>query len=215
MQYFPASEEGRSLAFYGEWRQRELDVLGRFVASGTTVLEVEAGIGCAALWLSRRIGSEGRLFLYENDRIRRQLLEQNLKANGIDNATLIRRRIGRTSDDGSGDTIDELQLERLDWLKIADGRCALDVLEGAAETLWRLRPRLAVDLSGTEGPADLVQRVNDFGYGCWRIEMPLYNPANFNRRERDVFGDSAAAVMIALPEEVGSEPGLDGFQRLT
>jgi tetratricopeptide (TPR) repeat protein len=215
MQYFPDSEVGRSLAFYGEWRQLELDVLGRFVASGMTVLEAESGVGCTALWLSRRIGSEGHLFLYENDRIRRQLLEQNLKANGIDNATLIRRRLGRTGDDGSGDTIDELQLERLDWLKIAGGRYALDVLQGAEETLWRLRPRIAIDVSGIEGPADLVQQANDFGYACWRIETSLYNPANFNRRERALFGDRAAALVIALPEELGSASGLDGFQRLT
>jgi hypothetical protein len=214
LQYFPASDEGRSLAFYGEWRQLELDVLTRFVASGMTVLDVASGIGCVALWLSRQLGSEGHLFLYENDRIRRQVLEQNLKTNRAGNVTLIRRPLGRVNDDESGDTIDDLQLERLDWLKIADGKCALDVLEGAADTLWRLRPRLALDVSGAEDTAAVVQRARDFGYGCWRIETPLYNPANFNRRDRDLFENRKAAVVIALPEELGSEAGLAGFQRL-
>ena len=215
MQYFPATDEGRSIAFYGEWRQLQFDALGRFITTGMTVMEAEAGIGCAALWLSRSAGPGGHLFLYENDRRRRQLLEQNLKANRIANATLIRHPLGRSHGDEPSDRIDELQLERLDWLKIGDVRCALDVLEGAAETLWRLRPRLVFDLSGTDDAASLVQRTNDFGYGCWRKETPLYNFANFNRREQDIFAGRTAAVVIALPEEHGSEPGIDGFQRLT
>ena len=40
------------------------------------------------------------------------------------------------------ETLDELQLERLDWLKVDVSVAALDVLAGASETLWRLRPRL-------------------------------------------------------------------------
>jgi precorrin-6B methylase 2 len=214
LQYFPASDEGRSLAFYGEWRQLELDVLIRFVASGMTVLDVASGIGSVALCLSRQLGSEGHLFLYENDRVRRQVLEQNVKTNRASNVTLIRHRLQRANDDESGDTIDDLQLEQLDWLKIGDAKCAFDVLEGAEDTLWRLRPRLALDVSAAEDPAAVVQRVRDFGYGCWRIETPLYNPANFNRREWDLFGNRTAALAIAFPEELGFEPGLDGFQRL-
>jgi tetratricopeptide (TPR) repeat protein len=214
MQYFPTTDEGRSLAFYGEWRQLELDVLGRFVAPGMTVMEVESGIGCAALWLAKRIDPKGHLFLYENDPIRRQLLEHNLKANCVGNATLIRRRLRCTSGGGPTDTVDDLQLEHLDWLKIANGRCALDVLDGGADTLWRLRPRLALDLSGCEHPLRVAQRASDFGYRCWWNETPLYNPANFNRRIQDVFPGRTAALVIALPEEQGFKPSLDGFQHL-
>ena len=214
MQYSPGSEEGRSIAYYGEWRQLELETLGRFVTMGSIVIAVESGIGSAALWLSRRIGPEGHVFLYENDRVSHQLLEHNLKANRVGNATLIRHRLGRASDDPLEDTVDDLQLERLDWLTVAGGRRALDALEGAADTLWRLRPRLALALSDSEDPATFVQRANDFGYECWRNKTPLYNRANFNRRTEDVFTGRTAALVIAFPEERASEPGLERFERL-
>jgi len=214
MQYFPGGEEGRSMAFYGEWRQLQLEALNRLVTTGMTVLEAGAGIGCSALWLSRRVGPEGHVFLYENDPLRRQVLEQNLKANHVGNATLIRRRFERSDGNEPGDTLDDLQLERLDWLKVGDVRRALDVLEGAGETLWRLRPRLAFDMSDTDDAAPLTQRANDFGYGCWRMETPLHNAANFNRRDKDIFEGRMAAVLIALPEENGLDPGHDGWLRL-
>ena len=33
----------------------------------------------------------------------------------------------------------------------------------------------------------LAERVKGYGYRCWRMETPLFNPANFNRRDDDLF----------------------------
>jgi hypothetical protein len=67
LQYLPDELEiGESLAVYGEYLQIQLDRLARLIKLGQVVIEVGAGVGAHALMLSRAIGSEGQLFLYES-----------------------------------------------------------------------------------------------------------------------------------------------------
>ena len=70
----------------------------------------------------------------------RSILRQNLVANRIGNVTLMARALGAFGAPPDVETVDELRLERLDWLKLDDGATALVVLQGATDTLWRLRP---------------------------------------------------------------------------
>jgi hypothetical protein len=41
----------------------------------------------------------------------------------------------------------------------------------------------------------------DFGYRCWGVEAPMFNPSNFNRVEDDVFAGACVLALLALPEE--------------
>ncbi|HSQ79561.1 MAG TPA: tetratricopeptide repeat protein [Casimicrobiaceae bacterium] len=236
VQYFPDDADvGTSIEYYGEYQQAQVEFLERFVAVAATVMEIDAGVGAHTLWLSRRVGHEGHVFAYEDDRLRRQVLEQNLRSNGVGNATVMRRRLRRPQPDrmapdaefelrrphaqtpASADfdeTIDELRLEKLDAVKINGSRGALDVLEGAAGTLWRLRPLLFVTVPADADVGALAARAGDFGYGCWRFEAPMFNPRNFDNRERDIFAGRPGALVIALPEERVVDVPLDRCRRL-
>ena len=181
VQYLPDEPVvGDAIAWYGEYLQAQVDFLSTQVATGSTVMEVEAGIGLHALALSRMVGPQGHVMLYESDVVKRQILEQNLEVHGVRNATLMRRRIGGVPEaepvagerDGvpQHETLDDLQVERLDWLKVNGGRRALEVLAGGEETIWRLRPRVLVAMTEAEGDealvAELQQRLLDLGYQC-------------------------------------------------
>src|SRR5207253_4990730 len=156
LQYLPdEAVAGKSIAWYGEYLQPQLDLLARLIRPGATVLEADAGVGAHAVFLGKALGAAGHLFLYEPRPVVQRILQQNLAANRVLNVTLMRRALGRRSageDAGSGEaapagvteTLDELQLERLDWLKINEGTLALEVLDGATDTLWRLRPLLFI-----------------------------------------------------------------------
>ena len=94
VQHFPdRSEASESIAVYGEYLQPLLDALAPLVKPGMTVIEVGAGAGLHALWLSRALGSDGHLLLYEPDGRQRQVLKQNLSANDVTNATVMRRSL--------------------------------------------------------------------------------------------------------------------------
>ncbi len=74
--------------------------MGRFIRPGAWVLEADAGIGVASLYLSSAIGDSGHLLAYEADRLLHHLAHQNLAANRVRNVTLLKRHLGppRASD---------------------------------------------------------------------------------------------------------------------
>jgi hypothetical protein len=145
----------------------------------------------------------------------RKLGRQRLVRSGeFDDGAASNAAIAAPFEDVATESLDDLRLERLDWLKINDGIVALDILEGAAESLWRLRPSLfisAVDFSLLERLANVLRK---FGYRCWRHEAALFNQANFNRREDDLFAGRTALALLAIPEEIGVSVALDACVEL-
>jgi hypothetical protein len=214
LQYLPDEPiVGDSIGWYGEYLQAQLDLLARIVRPGSTMMEVGAGIGAHAVFLGRMLGEAGHLMLYEARPVQQRILRQNLAANGVSNATVMRRVLGSRGE-GEGpepttETLDDLQLERLDWLKVDVSAAALDVLAGASETLWRLRPLLFLAAPDEPELRALTERAREFGYRCWRMETALFNPQNFNRREADIFTGARATALLAIPEEIEVDIALD------
>jgi hypothetical protein len=235
VQYFPEQPIiGRSLRTYGEYLQRQVDLVANLGVAGATVLEVGAGVGFHVLFLAPRIGSSGHIVVYEDDDLLRRALRQNLASNGLTNATVMRRSIGgigrveastghplpdadetrSTSSYAETETIDELRLQKLDWLKINPSVDALTVLSGAPETLWRLRPRLFIGVSDERALQNTASLARDFGYSCWRHETRLFNPDNFNLCDSDIFNGQTALALIAMPEESSLDIPYDGCTRI-
>jgi hypothetical protein len=157
------------------------------------------------------------------------MLCQNLGSNRVTNVTVMRRSLGgpRAFDTVSGvatpqvsellgamgnvtETIDQLQLERLDWLKLNATVPALAVLDGAVETFWRLRPLVFIAAPDQTTMAALVARAREFSYRCWQMETPLFNLKNFNRRDTDIFAGRVAWALLAIPEEIDVDVALEG-----
>jgi precorrin-6B methylase 2 len=214
LQYLPDEPiVGDAIGWYGEYLQPQLDLLARIVRPGSTVLEVGAGVGAHAVFLGRVLGESGHLLVYESRPVLQRILRQNLAANGLRNVTVMRRLLG-SQGEGEGaeptsETLDELQLERLDWLKVNAGVAAQEILAGASETLWRLRPLLFLAAPDEQGLRALTERAREFGYRCWRMETALFNRQNFNRREADIFAGAKAAALLAIPEEIEVDITLD------
>jgi tetratricopeptide (TPR) repeat protein len=236
LQYFPDQPWiGKSIEWYGEHTQLQLELLARMGIAGSTVLEAGAGVGYHALWLAAAVGPTGHLFLYEDDDLLKRALRQNLTTNNVLNATVMRRLLGRSGNSESPalvlrvgaedpdpatiaqeprETIDELRLQRLDWLKINDGIGALDVLVGASETLWRLRSKLFIGTPDDDSLQRLATHAQDMGYSCWKTRTPWFNLANFNLRETDIFDGRTSLTLLAIPEESALEVTLDGCERI-
>ena len=236
VQYFPDQALiGDSIAWYGEYLRPQTDLLTRLIAPGTVMMEIGSGIGAHVLALAPAVGNAGHFFLYESRALFQQVLRQNLGANGIGNVTLMKRALGGqllsaanvASDAGNGkgarafaaptmttETIDELRLDTLHWLKINEATDALKVLEGAAESLWRLRPKLFVAAATVQAASSIASRARDFGYQCWKMEVPYFDPGNFNRRDADIFAGRSAIAVLAIPEEIEADVTLDHCTRL-
>jgi tetratricopeptide (TPR) repeat protein len=235
VQYFPEQPfVGRSIELYGEYLRAQTDLLSRLIKPGAIVLEVGAGIGAHVLSLASAVGHAGHFFLYESRPKYQRVLRQNLAANGIGNVTIMKRALrghmapveNDAADNGSGngsgvsitpaptETIDELRLDALHWLKIGESSDTREVLEGAADSLWRLRPSVFVSVSHGNGTSNSASRLRDFGYQCWKMQVPYFDPGNFNRLDTDVFGGRNAIAFLAIPEEVDVDIVLDRCTRI-
>ena len=223
---FPGEDRAtRSIVWYGEYLQSQLELLARLVPKGSHVVEAGSGIGDHAIALARLVGPEGHLMAYETRPIVQQILRQNLEANRVSGTiTLMRRGLGaprdlprQDSEDGAKvvDTLDALLLDKLELLKIRHDAPAADILEGAGETLWRLRPLLLIDAGDADELTALAARVREFGYRCWRMETPLFSAANYNRRDTDIFGSDQALALLGIPEEAELPEALNGCVELT
>jgi len=233
MMYVPLdTETARSIELYGEYAYVEFDALARIVEPGMVALEAGAGIGVHSVPLAARLGSVGHVFLYERDAFLRQALHENLKGNRIANTTVMRRSLAgsarhadaaspagsfaaATSGDGPTDheTIDDLRLERLELIKINRSVDADVVLAGATVTLERLRPRLFIALAEEAALSQLVSKLRRARYRCWRAETPMFNAANFNGADTDIFAGRTSLALIALPDDdAAARSSMDGFE---
>jgi tetratricopeptide (TPR) repeat protein len=210
VQFFPDEPTiGDSIDWYGEYLEGQVDLLTRLITPGATLIEVCPGVGMHALRLAAVAAPAGQVFLYEPRSLMRRLLRENLAANSIGNVTVMTNRLGGSADesqDWRAETIDDLRLAQLLMLKINDETMAREVLSGAAETLWRLRPFLFIATGSEAALHDLALQTKDYGYRCWKMETPLFNPNNFNLRTNDIFAASSAVALLAIPEE--SEQGM-------
>jgi tetratricopeptide (TPR) repeat protein len=212
LQYFPDEPiVGASIDWYGEFLQPQLNLLARIIWPGATVMEVGAGVGAHALFLAAAVGTAGHLFLYEPRPLMQRVLRQNLVANRVAHVTVMRHALGGPAQSGvEWETVDQLQLEHLHLLKINDDGHRLEILDGAAETLWRLRPLLFISARDEPTFAELQSRARTHSYRCWRMETPFFNPENFNGRQDDLFSGSRALALLAIPEEIEVDIVLDG-----
>lgn len=74
----------------------------------------------------------------------------------------------------------------------------LRVLEGASAILERHHPVLYVENDRLENSQSLVEWLLKRGYRLWWHITPAYNPENFLKNERNIYGDIALMNMIGL-----------------
>lgn len=209
----PAVEDAaRSIEWLGEYLEPQVDLLTRLLPVGAHVVEAGAGFGAQALPLARHAGASGHLWLYERDPVTQSLLRQNLERNQVaPQVTLMRRDLAGPASAEHADTVDALQVARLDLLKLGAGTDAQAIVEGAADTLWRLRPLV---FAAVDDEAALARRLREFGYRTFRMRTALFQPGNFNARDEDVFAGRAALAVLAIAEEREVAVALDGCEEI-
>lgn len=219
---------GRSLDAYGEYSEAEVIVFRQILWPGAVVLEAGANIGALTVPLARIVGELGHVVAFEPQRLQFHILCANLALNGLYNVFAYQQGVGRAPGEvrvpvllpdqavnfggvslepnQQGEpveivTIDSLRLKGLSLLKADVEGMEQAVLEGARETIARLRPALYVECDRRDRTPALIAYIQSFNYRAfWHAPM-FFNPENFAGNSRNVFGNTASANLLALPAE--------------
>lgn len=219
---------GRSLDRYGEFSEGEAALFKRFVQPGQIVLDVGANIGAHTLLFARLVGPHGLVLAFEPQRMLYQALCGNLALNHVTNVVAEQIGLGLRAgtafvpplDYGDRLNFGGLSLEQaqegervpirpLDVYRL--GACAFvkldvegmesQVLEGAADTLHRLRPILYVENDRREKSPDVIAFLAAMEYRLWWHLPPLFNPDNFAGVSENLFPGVVSMNLLALPRE--------------
>jgi len=202
---------GRSLAYYGEYFESEVEVFRHYLKPGDVAIDAGANVGSHTLAMARMVGAGGKVIAFEPQRVVFQTLCANMALNDItwtdchwmaltaDDGDVFIPEIDlgvaanhggvAVSHDGGGRRVAGRALDcvfedsRLRLVKADVEGMELAVLLGGAETLRRCRPVLYLENDRLEHSATLLSVLRSMGYGChWHLPR-FHNPDNFNGRE--------------------------------
>jgi hypothetical protein len=97
--------------------------------------------------------------------------------------------------------IDSLNLNRCRLIKVDVEGMECEVLEGARNTITRLRPVLYVENDRTEHSRRLITMIQSFGYKLWWHLPRMFNPDNFRGNKENLFGNIVSVNMLCSPQE--------------
>jgi hypothetical protein len=169
------------------------------------VVDVASGSGFDSPVLASAVGDAGHLFVLESRPAHLPLLANNLTANGVSNATIIREpwsheSISEPPEALSG--LDTLCLPQFDVLRINEDANVVSTLAGARNCLWNFRPAIMMTAAGEHDMRAAEACVADFGYHSLRVDFLLFDVENFKRRTDDIFDGGIGLCLFALPEEL-------------
>jgi hypothetical protein len=56
--------------------------------------------------------------------------------------------------------------------------------------------------------------MDDLGYRSWSLNVPYFNPRNFNNNTDNVFADRSVQMLISIPESVAMDVDMAPAQAL-
>lgn len=234
---YPAKDQyvGRSLALYGEFSEGEAEVFRHLVRPGDMVVEVGANLGAHTVLLARLAGPQGAVLAFEPQPILFQVLCANLAMNHITTVVAEQKGVGRRpgfahipslnygADWNFGGLslelvtegekvpvviLDAYRLQACAFVKIDVEGMEAQVLEGAAETLHRLRPALYVENDRREKSSELIELLLAMGYRLWWHLPPLFQAGNFAGNPENVFGTVVSRNLLCIPREKAFQTNL-------
>jgi FkbM family methyltransferase len=218
---------GQAIERYGEYGEIEAELLRQLCGPGSVAIEVGANMGTHTLVLARSTGPTGFVYAYEAQRVVFQTLCANLALNSIVNVDarhsavsaepgwIVIPDIDYTQSGNFGGvsvnrftsgrevrkiTLDsDLDVGRLDLVKVDVEGMELEVLRGAAALIERFRPALYVENDRPENSEALIRHLLNLDYRLYWHLPPLYNPKNFFGDNQNLYPNVVSFNMLCLP----------------
>lgn len=212
-----------SLRLYGEWAQKEIDILLRFVRRGDIVVDAGAYIGTHTRAFSISVGSSGQVFSFEPNPESYKLLVAGLELDNISNVVAERVALGNhngvayisatIADNGGASWIDytdkigpetsvkkldDFIFSHLDFLKADVEGGELEVLQGGLVSIRKHKPTIFLETNTAAHANTLLKWATSEQYLCFGVLSEAFNPDNFLGCSDNIFGDAKECGMLLL-----------------
>jgi FkbM family methyltransferase len=218
---------GGGIERYGEESEIEARLLRQLCGPGSVVVEAGAHMGMRTVPLARHVGPDGFVYAYEPQRLIFQVLCANLALNSVPNVDARPAAVGaergwvelpdldyskrnnfggvavRACTGGKRVPLvrldEDLELIRLNLMKIDVEGMELDVLRGADGLIRRFRPALYVENDRLDKSAELIRHLMDLDYRLYWHTPAAFNPANYYGETDNIFPNLVSVNMVGLP----------------
>lgn len=222
----------RSLELYGEYCPEEWRMLKQIIRPGMTVVEVGANMGTHSVDIARAC-APGAFYAFEPQPRIFQILCANLALNDISNAFAYPEGCGEAEGEAIVPPVDyasegnfgglslqavgergiKVRIRALDSLDLPTcGLLKVDVegfepqvLRGARRTVERCRPVIYIENDRSEQQQEVISLVAEMGYRLFWHTPPLFDSANFNGVQENIFGRVVSVNMLCIPNESGTQ----------
>ncbi|MBT6094239.1 MAG: FkbM family methyltransferase [Rhodospirillaceae bacterium] len=231
---------GRSLDLYGEYVEAETAILDQLLKPGMVALDIGANMGAHTVYMAKKVGLEGAVAAFEPQRHIFQLLCANVALNGLMNVHTYHAAVGAENgnihvpvvnyekggnfgglsliDVERGEpvlchTLDGLNFNRCDVMKVDVEGMEHEVLVGGAKTIKKFRPVLYMENDRRERAELLLAHLFELEYRVYWHLPSLFNPDNFFQNRDNVFGNLISRNILCLPRE--REINVEKMQEIT
>ena len=98
-------------------------------------------------------------------------------------------------------TIDSLNIEKIDVIKLDVEGMERRVLDGAIKTVLRDRPVIFCECNSLVAGSEMLEFCKSTKYDIYGLLTSAYNPKNFNAVKDNFFGDAKELALILIPRE--------------
>jgi len=220
---------GRGLKKYGEFSEGEVALFQQLLRPGDLIVEAGANFGAHTVAMAQMVGEQGVVIAFEPQRLVFQAMTANVAINSLTNVITMQAGVGAyagtikipvlnpakghnfggfsinshsTGEEVPVKTIDSLNLNQCRLIKADVEGMECEVLEGARNTIARLKPILYVENDRKEHSQRLIALIQSFGYRLWWHLPRMYNPDNYRGDSENLFGNIVSVNMLCLPKEV-------------
>lgn len=96
-------------------------------------------------------------------------------------------------------TIDDLDIERIDFIKIDVEGMERRVLDGSVKSISRHRPVIFCECNSLDAGKDLLEFCHQEQYKAYAFLASAFNASNFNGIEENIFGASKELALLMVP----------------
>lgn len=102
-------------------------------------------------------------------------------------------------------TIDSLNIDRVDVIKLDVEGMEHEVLYGATTLIEKNRPVIFCECNSVHAGNAILESIKEFQYEIFGFLSSAYNPENFNQNVSNIFGDAKELALLLLPREKSVE----------